>query len=187
MNRETVKQQSKKTIFTMRFGRFHYFGYILPFALLILLSRCSAPSQKQPSTIVFPETGGALVVDTIIYPVTIINPDSLDTWTDFRLKRLDHKTLINYLFESLYSHKISAYNYYNHDPVPAEDIKEMEASGEIKRSDIAQLQFEEAWFFNAEQGSLTKKVHSILLALPVFDDQGQVKGYKAAFVLKLTP
>lgn len=171
----------------MRFERFHCFGYILLFAPLIVLTRCGVPSPKQPSTNKLSETQGNLIVDTIIYPVTIINPDSLDTWADIRLKRLDHKTLTNHLFEALYNHKISAYNYYSHEPVTAEDIKGMEVSGEIKRSEIAQLQFEEAWFFDSEEGKLTKKVHSILLALPVFNDQGEIKGYKAAFVLKLTP
>jgi hypothetical protein len=130
---------------------------------------------------------GTLVADTILYPVDIINLDSTDTWADTRLKKLQHGKLTNIIFEALYNGKATAYDYYTHKPVPIEDIKKMEASGEFNRQEMAQLQFEESWFFNPENATMTKQVLSILLAWPVYDNQGTFQAYKAGFVVKLKP
>jgi hypothetical protein len=161
----------------------HLSWWVIP----LLLWQCGFQPKKPESTSYEFPASGALIADTILYPVTIINPDSTDTWTDQRLKRLDRATFINQLFEALYSQTLIAYNYYTNQPIPIKTIQEMEASGELNRQDVAQLQFEESWFFNASAGSLSKKVHSILLAIPVFNDQKEIKGYKAAFVVKLNP
>ncbi len=153
----------------------------------LLLWQCGFQPKKPVSTASEPPSSGALIADTILYPVTIINPDSTDTWTDQRLKRLNRTSFTNQLFEALYNQSVTAYDYYNHQPISTQAIREMEDSGELNRNEIAQLQFEESWFFNAGAGCLSKKVHSILLAIPVFNDQEEIKGYKAAFVVKLNP
>lgn len=160
---------------------------LLLLGLLVFLWQCNSPEGEKSNTPMQGSEVGELVVDTIIYPVTIINPDSLDTWADKRLKNLNHSSLISPLFEALYNGTISAYDYYNHEQISVEEIKEMEASGEIKRDQIAQLQFEESWYFNEKDGTLSKKVHGVLLATPVFNDLEEIKGYKAAFVIKLNP
>ena len=130
---------------------------------------------------------GTEVADTILYPVDVINLDSTDTWADTRLKKLHREKMTDLIFKSLYSGKLKAYDYYSQEEIPVEKIKKMENSGELKRDEMAQLQFEESWYFDSEQGTMTKKVHSVLLAWPVYDNQGVFQAYKAGFVVDLNP
>jgi len=130
---------------------------------------------------------GIEVADTILYPVNILNLDSTDTWADNRLKNLRHKKLTELIFESLYSGKAKAYDYYSRQEIAIDKIKEMEASGDFNRDEMAQLQFEESWYFDPDRGSMTKEVNSVLLAWPVYNNQGVFQAYKAGFVVELNP
>jgi hypothetical protein len=159
------------------------------FVAFVLALTCGAcnTSMNKNSESVRTKDSGTLVADTILYPVDIKNLDSTNTWADSRLKNLQHKKLTDLIFEALYNGKATAYDYYTHKPVHIEDIKKMEASGEFNRQEMAQLQFEESWFFNPENATMTKQVLSILLAWPVYDNQGVFQAYKAGFVVKLKP
>lgn len=153
---------------------------------IAVISSCKTDRQKETDTVRHIETGYALA-DTIIYPVDVINLDSTDSWADTRLKRLQREELTDLFFEALYNGDAKALDYYSREKIPVSELKKMEASGELNRDEMAQLQFEESWYFNPEEATMTKEVHSILLAWPVYDNQGVFQAYKAGFVLELNP
>ena len=127
------------------------------------------------------------VADTILYPVNVINLDSTDQWADERLKKLDRAQLTDMFFEALYQGNARAIDYFSKKEIPASEIREMEESGKFEREEMAQVQFEESWFFNPETARMTKKVHSVLLAWPVYNNDGELQAYEAGFVLELNP
>ncbi len=143
------------------------------------------PAPKKDSALLSHAPVGQLVADTIIYPVDVVNLDTADTWANARIKNLQHDKLINLIFESLYNGTAKALDYYSQEPISIKQLKEMEKSGKITRNEAAQLQFEEAWYFNADEAKMSKEVQSILLAWPVYDNQDIFQAYKAGFVIKL--
>ncbi|PWE01443.1 hypothetical protein [Marinilabilia rubra] len=155
------------------------------FVLVFSLAGCNQTPSKSFNA--GSKNKGIEIADTILYPVNVINLDSTDTWADTRLKNLHHKNLTDLIFKSLYSGNAKAYNYYTHEEISIDKIKEMEASGDFNRDEMAQLQFEETWFFNPDEGSMTKEVQSVLLAWPVYDNKGVFQAYKAGFLVELNP
>ncbi|WP_462319323.1 hypothetical protein [Marinilabilia sp.] len=154
------------------------------FVLIFSFAACKQAPRESEGTGTMSK--GIEVADTILYPVNIINLDTTDTWADTRLKNLRHKKLTDLIFESLYEGKIKAYDYYSREEISIKEIKEMEASGDFNRDEMAQLQFEESWYFDPDRGSMTKKVQSMLLAWPVYDNRGEFQAYKAGFLVELT-
>ncbi|MFW6267763.1 MAG: hypothetical protein ACOC1E_01380 [Marinilabiliaceae bacterium] len=127
------------------------------------------------------------IADTVLYAVDVVNLDSADQWADKRLQRLDHPKMADMLFDALYNGDARAVDYFSGEKIPAEDVREMEESGEFDREELAQIQFEESWYFDPEKARMTKEVHSVLLAWPVFNKEGEVQAYEAGFVLELNP
>ncbi|MFO8001210.1 MAG: hypothetical protein R6U46_08195 [Marinilabilia sp.] len=158
---------------------------LLVFILLTSISCGNNDGRKSSSSgTMSPENE---IADTIIYPVDVINLDSADKWADTRLKRLDQEKMTDMFFDALYDGDARALDYYTREPIPAEEIKEMEESGKLDRKEMGQLQFEESWFFDPETAQMTKEVQSVLLAWPVFDNDGEFQAYEAGFVLELNP
>lgn len=157
----------------------------VPFMLLIsmLFMMACGENGRQPSSL-GNAVSGIEVADTILYPVDIINLDTTDTWADQRLKHLQRGRMIDMLFESVYQGKAQAYDYYSDQPLSTEKLREMEASGQFERNEVAQLQFEEAWYLDTINNRMTKEVQSVLLAWPVYDSRGNFIAFKAGFVVK---
>ncbi len=159
---------------------------ILPAILIIFLFTISCQNKKNnnnTSNNITPLNKNLeLWADTIIYDVLILNPDSTDEWQEQKIKRLNHKKLVDDLFKSVYSGKKTAYNYYTNEPYSINDIKEFEKV--YPRKDIGKLQFEECWKYDQNSGNIEKKVYSILVAYTLYKSSGEIRGYKAGFYLK---
>ena len=65
------------------------------------------------------------------------------------------------------------------------DIKSLEESEDFTRDRVGKLQFWESWYYDASQQHMTKKVNAILIAYEIRADDGTIRGYKAAFYIKL--
>jgi len=158
--------------------------------LLILVSfiSCSQPGKESTESVPGnqPVTGtGIKVADPIIYDALIKNPDPEDRWGTEELKGFDRKKLVNLLFKAVYEGKATAYNYHTDEPMSIEEIKAIEASDEFDRSKIGKIQFVEDWYFDPKTMHMTKVVKSIMLAYEVYNQFDQLRGYKAAFRIKL--
>ncbi|MDY6800207.1 MAG: hypothetical protein SVU94_03175 [Bacteroidota bacterium] len=121
-----------------------------------------------------------IIADTIINDVIIKNPDN-NEWTDFCLRKLDKTSLVDQIFNAVYSGELTPYDFFNDSILTIEDIKELEKNPEFDRNNIAKVQFEEAWYYNNQNNNMIKKVHSIMLAYEIYNNQGEIKGYKPAF------
>lgn len=121
------------------------------------------------------------IAESIRYDVVIENPDTLDEWTETRLKGLEREKLIDEIFKAVYSGKVKAYNYYTDKKMSVKQVKEIEKQAESEGTDVAKVQFLEDWYFDPETFNLYKKVHYIMLAYEILDDKGKVRNYKAGF------
>ncbi|MCW3788381.1 hypothetical protein [Plebeiibacterium sediminum] len=157
---------------------------ILPTILLIIFTAiaCNHNTEKQIVYTAPSSNNLELWADTIIYDVLISNPDSTDDWQEQKLKHLDHKKIVDDLFESIYSGQKKAYNYYTNSEYSIEDIKEFEE--DYPRSNIGKLQFSESWLYDKTLGKHIKQVHSILVAYTLYDSSNNIRGYKAGFFIK---
>lgn len=124
-----------------------------------------------------------LIADTISYPVRIKNIDPEDEWATVRLKNLKNQQFVDEVFEAVYSGKATAFNYLSDEPMTIDAVKELEQRDDFKRDNVVELEFREAWWYNADKSVFKKKVLSILVAYVVFDDSGETR-MKAAFYIK---
>ncbi len=80
-----------------------------------------------------------------------------------------------------YAGKVKAYDYYTDEPMSVNQVKEIEKQAESDGAEIAKVQFLEDWFFDPVTFNFYKKVHFIMLAYEILDENGNVRNYKAAF------
>lgn len=128
-----------------------------------------------------------LLADTIIYPVTIYNFDPYDDWAEYRLHKIQRKRFIEEVFDAIYSENLTVYHYYDDYKLTIEDIKKLEASPDFSRDRIEEIQFVETWHFSPALKQFQKEVHSIVLAYALYTEEGQRRGLKGAFRIKLKP
>ncbi|MEE4197410.1 MAG: hypothetical protein V2I54_07180 [Bacteroidales bacterium] len=147
---------------------------------IIIITGC----EPQPKEITQVKTGPMenyeVIADTIINDVLIKNPGD-DEWIDYCLRRLDKTSLVDYIFNSVYEEDLIPHDFFNDRVLTIDDIKAMEKNPEFDRNNIAKVQYEEAWYYNKKKHSMIKKVHSIMLAYEIYNNQGEIKGYKPAF------
>ena len=161
------------------------FLFFINIVLVFLLAKCNGCGNSQNAT--DHADPKEEIADTVLYAVDVINLDSADQWADKRLQRLNQSKMTDMFFDALYNGDAQAVDYYTGEKIPAGEIKDMEESGKFVREEMAQIQFEESWYFDPEKARMTKEVHSILLAWPVYDNQGVFQAYKAGLVLELNP
>lgn len=156
-------------------------------ALLIALPlvNCHHPTSSKSSEFTLDLERMELLADTITYTVVVKNRDTTDTWADQRLGRLDHKRLVDDLFEAIYEHEATPYDYYTHQPLSIRDIKKLEKQEDFSRDRVGQLQFCEAWYMDPQTQQMHKQVHSVLVAYEYYLSTGELRGYKAAFYIKM--
>ena len=160
------------------------FELIIVIAIAGFLASCNQKvSNSEGDAIDLDE--GTLIADTIIYSVVIKNPDSYDLWTEKCLSRLKKSELVDRIFEAVYSHKARAYSYSTNKPLTVSQVKEIEEREDFTRDKVAKLQFWETWNFDEVNQDMTKNVHAVLVAYEVISEEGELRGYKAAFYIKL--
>lgn len=142
------------------------------------------PEQKEP---LVPRTpsGAAIIADTVTYNVIVKNPEPEDTWTEKSLGRLKMDSFVEMIFEAIYSRELVPYDYYTNEAMSVREIRRLEQNEEFSRANIGQLQFTEEWYFDQENLRLEKRVNSITLGYEVYNLAGDLRGYKAAFKVKL--
>jgi len=121
------------------------------------------------------------IAESIRYDVIIKNPDPDDEWTETCLKGLDREKLVNEVYKAIYAGKVKAYDYYTDEPMSVNQVKEIEKQAESDGAEIAKVQFLEDWFFDPVTFNFYKKVHFIMLAYEILDENGNARNYKAAF------
>lgn len=162
---------------------------LLLFLACTLLAACTkAPVAER--IIVISENGlGSenLIADSIIYNVDIVSKDTLDDWSSYRLRNMNSSKLIEEVFENVYSGQLKAFDYFTDAPLSPEEVRKKEESSDYARGLIEQLQFEEIWLFSPEKQLFYKQVNSFVFAYALYSANGELRGYKPVFRIKLMP
>jgi len=163
----------------------------LTFLLIItafLLAGCNRNKENPgllEKTKVF--ASGFLLADTIIYDVIIKSTDPYDPWMNQSLGKLKHKNLIDSIFDMVYAKELIAYDYFTNKEMSLKDIRDIENEEDFNRQTIGKIQFAEAWYFNRDEGRFIKEIISVTLGHEIYEDSGELRGYRPIFKVYLNP
>jgi hypothetical protein len=149
-------------------------------AAIIFFSACNGNHEEPQKVSIGDSSEYSVLADTIITDVVILN-QSESEWTEYTIRKLNNKALVDKIFKAVYSGKLQPYEFFNDTPLTIKDIKVLEKKPEFKRDNIGKVQFEEAWYYDTKNQMMIKKVHSIMLAYEFYNSSGEFKGYKPAF------
>jgi len=159
---------------------------------VVMASSCCPEKTKdevtrQPATdfILQENFSGLMIADTIIYDVIIKNPNPEDKWTEECLRNLKKEQFIDILFESVYEKQAIAYDLFTEKIIAPNKLKQLERKKDYDRHKIGKIQFAESWFYNDSLRLMSKKVISVSLGYEIFDETGNLIGYKPAFKIYL--
>ena len=139
----------------------------------------NATTYYQPKT----DANALNIANSITYGVIVKNPNPNDEWTDSCLQGFDKEAFINVVLQTVYSGRLTPYNYLDDKPVEIKEIKEFEKN--LKESGLGKVYFTEQWFFDEEKLQMTKVVNSITIGYELRNELDEIYGYKALFVIHL--
>jgi len=157
--------------------------FILIILSIIACSNKETSENKVSEIHQITSLSGMLAADTIIYDVIIRNPNPDDSWTESCLRGFKRMELIDSIFALIYKGQAEALDFDTHLPMKIKDIKQLENSKDFSRDRIGKIQFKEKWFFNTRELTFTKEIISMVLGYEVYDDSGELRGYKPAFII----
>ena len=128
-------------------------------------------------------TNAKIIADTITYDVILRAIDTSDVWTAECLQYLNQESLINYLFEGVYSNQFTAIEFMGNKVLKTDDVKEIEQSEGFSRNLVTKVQFKERWYIDS-LGNFQKEIISYTLGIEVYSKQNSFLGHKALFVIK---
>ncbi len=153
---------------------------------LLFISACGngIPEQRPPLVERTP-LDAAIIADTVIYDVIVKNPDAADLWAEQSLRNLNRSGLVDIIFNAIYHEELIPYDYFTMDVMSVRDVAKLENDPEFSRDNIGMLQFSEEWYFDEDNLRMEKRVNSISLGYEVYDTDGNIRGYKPAFLINL--
>ncbi len=148
------------------------------------VDNANIPEATDTLQAVFHASSGQ-IADSIVYDVIIKNANPYDTWTTECLNGLDRKTLVDDLFRAINEGRLKTVDFDTGEELSPKEVKER--SREIRKvhSRIGKIQFVENWYFDTLSLSFNKEVRSIVLGYEVYDENGEVRGYKPVFQVYL--
>ncbi|MDG5800933.1 hypothetical protein QA597_11240 [Marinilabiliaceae bacterium ANBcel2] len=161
---------------------------IVTFLIAILLITFSCKESEVRTVVVSDNnilSADDIIADTIIYSVDIVNYDSMDTWTEYRLRHMQTEKFVENIFKKVYSEQLSAYEYFADSLLTIKEVKEIENAHDYKRDHIEEIQFEETWFYSAKENIFHKEIHSIVIAYALYNEEGVRRGLKPVFRLRV--
>ncbi len=157
--------------------------------LVISIVSCQNKPVKpdQPGTMASepPSSESVLIASDIVTDV-IIKPDpDSDPWEIEKVAGYKGDIMINNLFDQIYNGSLIVYDYHTGEPMSAKDVKDLEKEYNNDRSKIGKLSFTEDWYFTPSSGSISKITKSVVLGYELYNNDGKVYGYRAAFKASL--
>lgn len=146
--------------------------------LLLLLCSCNQQNEKEL------KYAGKPIANPITYEVVVKNPNTDDEWRNECLANTDTHQLVKDIIEAVKKGDLKAYDYYDGHLLTKEEQNYLFNEEKIQDK-IGKIQFTERWYWNKDQLKLQKTIESMMLGYEIYNDQGEVKGYKASFIIKL--
>lgn len=157
-------------------------SYIIQTALIfsgLFLFSCQQKDAVENSA-----QSGIKIAEPIIYEVLVKNPNPDDDWKTECLANTNTKILVEDILAAVKEGNLPAFDYYDNHELSKSEIKEIIKKGNLSEN-TANIQFEEEWYWDKNALALNKKVNKIMLGYAVYDAKGEVRGYKASFVVDL--
>jgi hypothetical protein len=158
-------------------------SFIIVALIFLACTHEQAVKQDLSDTLQKASNLGMLIADTIIYDVIIRSTNPDDAWVTACLRGLKRAELIDSLFAMVYDKRLTAFDFDTHRALRIKDIEKIEAGKDFAREKIGKIQFKERWFFDPSTLTMNKEIISIVLGYEVFDDVGELRGYKPVFQL----
>jgi hypothetical protein len=114
----------------------------------------------------------------------ISNPND-DKWIAQCLRGLHKKAFIDSIFNMVYSGKAAVYNQETNKKLAVRQVHTIENKAGFSRDQVSMIQFTEAWYLNAGDQRMTKKVLSMVLGYNVYTPEGELIGPKPIFRIDL--
>ncbi len=142
------------------------------------------PDDIQGKEATFKANAGQ-VAQQITYDVVVKNNNPYDTWTTSCLQGFDRNDFVDEIFKSIYNGKLKAVDYATDKELSVNKVRELEKEILKIRNRIAKIQFTEDWYLDTTGLTMQKQVHSMVLGYEIYNDSGQVRGYRPAFKINL--
>ena len=129
---------------------------------------------------------GAVIIARDIVTEVIVRPDpDGDPWETEKVMGYQGEAMINSIFDRIYNGSLTVYDYHTGEALSADDIRKMEKEFNGDRSMIGKLSFTEDWFYYPAYNRLEKVTKSVVFGYELYNNQGKVYAYKAAFQARL--
>ncbi|BAX80650.1 hypothetical protein [Labilibaculum antarcticum] len=138
--------------------------------------------QKEES--VSKEFTGVKIANPIIYEVLVNNPNPEDDWKTECLANTNTFELVNDIVNAARNGDLPAFDYYDNHQLSIPELEKIVSESDLIHK-TGNIQFEEEWYWDSEKLSLTKRVKKMMFGYELYDAVGNIRGYKASFVVKL--
>ena len=165
------------------------------FVLVISLFACHRKSKFALDNNFIPEdirgteatfkANAGQVARQITYDIIVKNNNPYDTWTTTCLQGFDRNDFVDEIFQSIYDGKLKAIDYATDKKLSVKKVRALEKEILKIRNRIAKIQFTEDWYLDTTSLTMQKQVHSMVLGYEIYNDSGQVRGYRPAFKINL--
>ena len=154
-----------------------------------LIVSCSGPKpdageKSSAGTGSAPE--GAVIIARDIVTEVIVRPDpDGDPWETEKVEGYQGDAMINSIFDRIYNGSLTVYDYHTGEALSVNDIRQAEKEFNDDRSRIGKLSFTEDWFYYPAYNRLEKVTKSVVFGYELYNNQGKVYAYRAAFQARL--
>jgi len=156
-------------------------------AALIVSCRGQKPDAgEKPAAGAGSAPEGAVIIARDIVTEVIVRPDpDGDPWETEKVMGYQGEALINSIFDRIYNGSLTVYDYHTGEALSADDIRKTEKEFNDDRSRIGKLSFTEDWFYYPAYNRLEKVTKSVVFGYELYNNQGKVYAYRAAFQARL--
>lgn len=153
--------------------------------LALIIASCNSgrkePKEAAMSTTETSPEGAVLIAHDIVTEV-IIRPDPEgDPWEVEKVSGYKGDIMVNTIFDRIYNGSLIVYDYHSGEVMPADDVKKIEREFNNDRSKIGKLSFTEDWFYFPATNRVEKHAKSVVFGFELYNNNGKVYAYKAAF------
>ncbi len=125
---------------------------------------------------------GAILIAGDVVTEVIIKPDpDGDPWETEKVAGYRGADFVDNIFERIYAGTLTVYDYHSGDALSADDVRKIEDDFGGDRSLIGKLSFTEDWYYFPSANMLQKRAKSVTFGYELYNNQGKVYAYRAAF------
>jgi len=168
-------------------------NHILLLILLVVVTSCGdsgrvPPAESRTGTAgsMPPASAAAspnlvLIASDIVTEV-IIRPDPEgDPWEIEKVAGYRGDIMVNTIFGLIYEGKLTAYDYHSGNPMKPAEVRDIEKEFSNDRSKIGKLSFTEDWYYDPASNRIEKITKSAVFGYEIYNGEGKVYAYRAAF------